>query len=92
MLRDVALGDGDEARQARFGGEQVVERVVEAPGTFGVGEPIADREDAAAPVVEHVEAHVVGQPRRAARERFAACRRAPDWVRRSSVRTLSSTA
>ena len=36
---DVALGDGHEAGEPRLGGQQVVERRVEAAGAFGVRQP-----------------------------------------------------
>ena len=77
MLRHVALGDRDEARQARFRGQQVVERVVEPPRAVGVGEPVADREDPAAPVVEHVEPHRRRRAGTRAAPARAACRREP---------------
>ena len=42
-LGQVALGDADEAGQARLRGEQIVERSVEPPGVGPIGEPVADR-------------------------------------------------
>ena len=69
MLRHVAFGDGDEARQTRFGCEQVVERVVESTRTFCIRESIPDGEDPPAAVVQHLETHVVGQSRGAFRDR-----------------------
>ena len=56
-IGDIALGDCDEARDARFGGEQVVEGVVEAAGSLGVGRAEADRQQTALLVVEHLEVH-----------------------------------
>ena len=67
-LRDVALGDRDEAGQPRFGREQIVVRGVEAAGAFGVRRAVADRQQAALLVVEQAEVHAVGEHRRALRE------------------------
>src|SRR5947207_9716729 len=53
FLRYVALGDRQEAGQARLGGQQIVERVV-APL---LGDAIADREDPPPVVVEKREVH-----------------------------------
>jgi hypothetical protein len=62
---DVALRDGDEAREPRFGGEQVVTGVVERT----VRGAIPDRQQLALPVEQEPEFHrarqrerVVGQP------------------------------
>src|SRR4029079_678730 len=54
LLRDLAPGDQDEAREARFGGEQVVAPRVPAAG----GDVVADREQLARAVVEEVEVHL----------------------------------
>jgi hypothetical protein len=69
MLRHVALCDGDEAGQPRFGGQQVVEGPVRPCGTVRVGEAVSNREDAAAAVVEKVEPHGVGERGHAPRQR-----------------------
>ena len=69
MLWDVALGDRDKARQARFRREQVVECRVEPAGTVRVGEAVPDRENAPAVIVEKVEPHGVGEHRGSPRER-----------------------
>ncbi len=69
VLRHVALGDGDEAGEPRFRRQQIVERAVGAARTVGVGEPVADREDAPAAIVEEAEPHLVGEQRGAARQR-----------------------
>src|SRR4051812_39942545 len=53
FLRHVALGDRQEAGQARLGGQQIVERVV-APL---LGDTIADREEPPPVVVEKREVH-----------------------------------
>ena len=60
-LRHVAARDGKEARQARFRGEQVVVRRIEPARLFGVGQPVADREQLAGAVVQEAEMHLVGQ-------------------------------
>ena len=67
-LRHVALRDGEEARQARLRGEEVVEGRVEAAGPVRVGQPVADREELALRVVEEAEAHPVRQRRGAPRQ------------------------
>ncbi len=67
QLGNVAFRNGDEARQARFGGQEVVVGVVQAARPFGVGEAIADREEVPPRVVEEPEAHAVEQRRRARR-------------------------
>ena len=64
VLRDVAFRDGDEAREAGFRCEQIVEGRVEPSRTLGVRETVADREDAPSPVVEQTEPHSVAQRRR----------------------------
>ncbi len=61
LLRDVALGDGDEAGEAGLGRQQVVVRGIEPARALGVGEPVADGEDLALPVVEEVEVHAVDE-------------------------------
>ncbi len=58
-LRHVALGDGEEARQARLRGQQVVEGEVGAAGPAGVGQTVADDEELAPGVVEEGEVHAV---------------------------------
>ena len=65
-LGHVLLGDGDEARETRLGGEEVVARAVEPARAFGVGQPIADGEEPSARVVEEREVHGVGQGQGAA--------------------------
>ena len=70
VLRDVAFGDGDEARQPRFRGEQIVEGRVEPPRALRVRETVADREDAPSPVVEQTESHAVAQRRRTVCQRM----------------------
>ena len=60
-LRHVALGDGEEARQARLGGEQVVVGAVEATRPGGVGQSIADREQLARRSRRGGEVHPVRQ-------------------------------
>jgi len=49
--RDVALGDGDEARQAGLGGEEIVVVRIEP----ALGNPVADGEELARRVVEEAE-------------------------------------
>ena len=75
----VALGDRDEARQARLGGEQVVVARVEP----AVGDAVADREELAARVEEEARSPSRGQARaptrrssQAPRERAGRPRRA----------------
>ena len=58
-LGHVALGDGDEAGEARFGGEQVVERRIEPRAAELIGEAVADREEVPLPVVQEAEMHFV---------------------------------
>ena len=50
LLRELALGDGDEAGQARLGGQQVVEAGVEPV----VADVVADRQQVAVAVVEEL--------------------------------------
>ena len=52
--RDVALGDRDEAREPRLGGEQIVATRVER----ALGHPIADREQLAVGVEQKAVAHL----------------------------------
>ncbi len=61
MLWNIPFRNRHEARQARLRGEQIVKGIVEPTRTLGVGEAVADREDASAAVVQHVEPHLVGQ-------------------------------
>ena len=98
VLRHVALRDGDEARQPRLRRQQVVERRVEPPGTLGVGQAIADREDAAPPVVEEVEPHGVGErdgarraSARSASPDAASAARAARATRRATARHQNAT-
>ena len=51
--RDVALGDRDEAREPRLGGEKIVAARVER----ALGHPIADREQLAVAVEQKAELH-----------------------------------
>ena len=53
--RHIALGDGDEARKTRLGGEQIVMVRVKAP----IADEIANREQLALRVEEEAEAHRV---------------------------------
>ena len=62
-LRDVALGDGEEARKARLRGQEVVVGEVRSPRPAGVGHAIADREELTLAVVEESEVHPVRQGR-----------------------------
>ena len=61
---DVALGDGDEAREARLGGQQVVAAFVQ--GAVAAAE--ADGQQLALAVVEEVELHVLGEFQRSVRQ------------------------
>lgn len=72
-LRDVSARDGDEARQPRLGGQQVVERVVEHARSISIGKPVADREEMTSPVVEEPEVHLVCE-RAASPGQFQQCR------------------
>ena len=56
---NVALGDGQEAREARFGREEVVERRIAAAGAVVVREAIADREQLTLRVVQESEVDAV---------------------------------
>ena len=71
-LRHLTLGDCDEARQARFGCEQIVERGIETAGPFAVGESIPDRKQASLPVVQKPEVDAVDEDRRARGQLFKA--------------------
>ena len=51
-LWNVAFGDGDEAREPRFRGEQIVIRGVQASGAVCVRRTIADRQQPALLVIE----------------------------------------
>ena len=66
-LRNVAFGDGEEAREARLGGEKVVERLVAGHG-FVDPRAAAGHEEPARGVVERAEIHPVGQRQGAPRE------------------------
>ena len=68
MLRHVALRDRDEAREPRFRCEQIVVRAIEPSRSVRICEPVSDREDPAAAIVEKLEPHAVGERRRAPRE------------------------
>ena len=63
MLRNVTLRNGHEACQARFGGEQIIEGVVEPRGTVRIGETVTNRENAAMTVVQKRKSHVVDERR-----------------------------
>ena len=65
-LGELAARDGDEAREPRLRGQQVVVGDVQAARPLGVGQAIADREDPALRVVEEAEAHPVREGRRRA--------------------------
>src|SRR5262249_62029048 len=54
-FRYVALCDGDEACEARLGGEQIVVRRVETAEAFSVRRAIADRQQPALTVVKQLE-------------------------------------
>jgi hypothetical protein len=69
VLRNVALRNGDEARQPRFRRQQIVEGAVESSGSFGVGEAEANRKNAPPAVVQKVEVHGVGERGHASGER-----------------------
>ena len=60
-LGDLAARDGDEAREPRLRGQQVVVRRVQAARPLGVRQAKADREDPALRVVEEAEAHSLGE-------------------------------
>ena len=66
----VALRDGHEAGDPRLRRQQVVERIVEPPRSFGVGGPIADGQQAATLVVQQPEVHLVGEASGALSELF----------------------
>ena len=70
-LGDVALGDREEARDARLGGEEVVERLVADRAVLGHG-AAARHEQAASRVVERREVHPVGEREGAPRQVFRA--------------------
>ena len=91
VLRDVALGNGDEAGQPRFRRQQIVEGGVESSRTLGVGEAVPDREDAPPAVVQEVEPHGVGERGQPAGERPQRLRRTPA-APPASPSTASSTA
>ena len=66
-LGHVALADGEEAGESRFGGEKVVARLVEVAAVCPVGQAVPEAEQLAAWVVQHPEVHAVeqrGRPRR----------------------------
>ena len=71
-LGHVALGDGEEAGQPRFGRQQIVVRRIEPAGALGVGEAVADREQLPLRIEQEPEVHRVEQRRRA---RAASARR-----------------
>jgi hypothetical protein len=71
-LGDLAARDGDEAREPRLGGQQVVVPVVQATRPLGVRQAKADREDPALRVVEKAEAHSLGKGQGAAGQVFEA--------------------
>ncbi len=60
-LGELAARDGDEAREPRLRGQEIVVGDVQAAGALGVGEAIADRENPALRVVEEPEAHSLGE-------------------------------
>ncbi len=74
LLRRVALGDGDEAREARFRRQEVVVRVVGLPR----GDVVADAEDLALLVEEEAEVHPL--------EKLAAAPRQPAQARQQRRR------
>ena len=79
----VAPGDGDEARQSRLGGQQIVVARVERP----VLRAIADREQIRGRVVEEREVHLLRPARVGRRGRVAARRRRERLARaRSDLR------
>ena len=62
-LRDVALGDGEEAPEPCLRGQQVVVGHVRSPRPVGVGQAVSDREELAPAVVEEGEIHPFRQGR-----------------------------
>ena len=64
-LRHVALGDREEARQARFRRQQVVVRRIEPARALGIREAVADREQLPLGFVEEPKSMRVEQRRRA---------------------------
>ena len=80
LLGQVALGDGEEARQARLRGEQVVIGDVEAARPLGVRRAKADGEQAPPGVVEEAKIHGVAERGGARGEAHAA------WPARSADR------
>ena len=68
LLRHLAPGDRDEAREPGLRRQQVVVRGREASRPFGVGQPEADREDSARTIVEKLPVHGVGETVAAAGE------------------------
>ena len=69
LRRNVALGDGDEARQSRFGREQIVEIGIET----AVGAAITDRKKLAIGIEQKAEFHrVEHRPGRFRKRRQAA--------------------
>ena len=71
--RDIALGDRDEARQARLRGEQVVAARIE----LALRHPVTDRKEPALAVEEEAEVHRPGHgPRRRLERREAPLERA----------------
>ena len=67
-LGHIALRDGDEAGQARFGCQQIVVRRIETARAFGIRRAITDREEAARFVVEETGSSSVGENGRAPRQ------------------------
>ena len=91
-LRHVALGDRDEAGQARFRREQIVVRRIEPAGAVGIGEAVADREQLALRIEQKPEVHRVEERRRRAPQAAARVSRSPtDSVRSAPARLPLST-
>ena len=80
LLGHLVAGDGDEARQTRFGGEQVIVRGIQPARPFGIGQPKTDREHSPCTLVEKRPVHAVGEGVGALREIHQAL---PDRIWRS---------
>ena len=64
-LGDIALRDGDEARQPRFRSEQIVVRVIEAAWALGIRRAITHGQQTSRLVVQQAELHPVRKRDRA---------------------------
>ncbi len=61
LLGDVTLGDGDEAREARLRGQQIVVRGVGPAGLVAFAGAIANREELSAGVIKEGEVHSIDE-------------------------------